>query len=200
MLYATTGKRRKYSKIRKKRRTGSPSRRRSVFPLPLPPPPYRLQLPLYPPLPPPPSTLFSVPTTSHRPNSLPSLPLPLPPLPNLQLPRLLLQRQLPKPLLDPRKRREEDWERWPLVSASLQSSTRWRRASWIGTSAPLPLPYHPNPLTPLFNRRFVDKEDLSDTLTHARKDGYLDKQDFLGRTEQAREDAWEKNKAGRRGR
>ncbi|ORY84152.1 bucentaur or craniofacial development-domain-containing protein [Leucosporidium creatinivorum] len=34
--------------------------------------------------------------------------------------------------------------------------------------------------------KFVDKEDLSDSLTHARKDGYLDKQDFLGRTEQAR--------------
>ncbi|KAI5481013.1 craniofacial development protein 1 [Pseudohyphozyma bogoriensis] len=40
--------------------------------------------------------------------------------------------------------------------------------------------------------KFVAKEDLSDDLTRARKDGYLEKQDFLQRTEQAREDAYDK--------
>ena len=42
------------------------------------------------------------------------------------------------------------------------------------------------------------KEDLEDTLQHARKDGYLDKQDFLGRTEARREEAWEKSKSKRK--
>lgn len=53
-------------------------------------------------------------------------------------------------------------------------------------------------LTGIHLPRFVDKEDLSDSLTHARKDGYLEKQDFLQRTEDAREDAWEKSKSKRR--
>ncbi|KAK4048250.1 hypothetical protein OIO90_005869 [Microbotryomycetes sp. JL221] len=47
--------------------------------------------------------------------------------------------------------------------------------------------------------KFVSKEDgLADTLTQARKSGYLDKQDFLSRTEQAKDDQWEQAKSTRR--
>lgn len=47
-------------------------------------------------------------------------------------------------------------------------------------------------------RRFVTKEELSDDLTKARKDGYLEKQDFLQRTEDRREEDYDKSKRGRR--
>lgn len=50
------------------------------------------------------------------------------------------------------------------------------------------------------NGRFVVKEDLSDDLTKARKDGYLDKQDFLQRTEDRKEADYDASKALRRGR
>ena len=46
--------------------------------------------------------------------------------------------------------------------------------------------------------RFVDKADLSDDLTKARKDGYLEKQDFLSRTDARREEDYDKSKRGRR--
>ncbi|KAK4699496.1 hypothetical protein P7C70_g6764, partial [Phenoliferia sp. Uapishka_3] len=47
-------------------------------------------------------------------------------------------------------------------------------------------------------KKFVDKEDLSDDLTKARKDGYLEKQDFLQRTEARREEDYDKSKGRRR--
>ncbi|KAL8277130.1 hypothetical protein RQP46_010458 [Phenoliferia psychrophenolica] len=46
--------------------------------------------------------------------------------------------------------------------------------------------------------KFVDKEDLSDDLTKARKDGYLEKQDFLSRTDARREEDYDKSKRARR--
>lgn len=48
--------------------------------------------------------------------------------------------------------------------------------------------------------RFVDKEDLTEDLSKARKDGYLDKQDFLQRTEDRKEADYEAVKSARAGR
>ncbi|GAA5912110.1 hypothetical protein JCM5296_000797 [Sporobolomyces johnsonii] len=43
--------------------------------------------------------------------------------------------------------------------------------------------------------KYVSKEDgLSDTLAHARKDGYLEKKDFLDRVEMRKEEGWEKGR------
>ncbi|GAA5843607.1 hypothetical protein JCM9279_000806 [Rhodotorula babjevae] len=42
------------------------------------------------------------------------------------------------------------------------------------------------------------QEGLSDTLTHARKDGYLDRRDFLDRVEDAKERQWDESKSRRR--
>ncbi|GAA5963373.1 hypothetical protein JCM21900_000585 [Sporobolomyces salmonicolor] len=43
--------------------------------------------------------------------------------------------------------------------------------------------------------QYVSKEDgLSDTLAHARKDGYLEKKDFLDRVEMRKEEGWEKGR------
>ncbi|KAM0752904.1 BCNT-domain-containing protein [Meredithblackwellia eburnea MCA 4105] len=46
--------------------------------------------------------------------------------------------------------------------------------------------------------RFVDKEELAEDLSNARKDGYLEKQDFLRRTDSKREEDWEKSKSRRK--
>jgi len=46
--------------------------------------------------------------------------------------------------------------------------------------------------------RFVAKEDLGDDLTKARKDGFLDKKDFLDRAAAAKEDEYDKLRRGGR--
>jgi hypothetical protein len=43
--------------------------------------------------------------------------------------------------------------------------------------------------------RYVQtQEGLEDTLEHARKDGYLEKKDFLDRVEMRKEEGWEKGR------
>lgn len=42
---------------------------------------------------------------------------------------------------------------------------------------------------------FVDEQGINEELKHGNKAGYLDKQDFLGRSEAARYDSW---KAGQK--
>ncbi|KAM0791580.1 hypothetical protein ACM66B_006024 [Microbotryomycetes sp. NB124-2] len=47
--------------------------------------------------------------------------------------------------------------------------------------------------------KFVSKEEgLADTLSQSRKNGYLDKQDFLDKAQQAKDEAWEQSKSTRR--
>ncbi|KAK4047149.1 hypothetical protein OIV83_005601 [Microbotryomycetes sp. JL201] len=47
--------------------------------------------------------------------------------------------------------------------------------------------------------KFVSKEEgLADTLSQSRKNGYLDKQDFLDKAQQAKDAAWEQSKSTRR--
>jgi len=51
----------------------------------------------------------------------------------------------------------------------------------------------------LVARSYVStQEGLSDTLTHARKDGYLDRRDFLDRVEGAKERQYDEAKSSRR--
>ncbi|GAA6055323.1 hypothetical protein JCM3770_005284 [Rhodotorula araucariae] len=49
-----------------------------------------------------------------------------------------------------------------------------------------------------WNNYVSTQEGLSDTLTHARKDGYLDRRDFLDRVEGAKERQWEDLKGRRK--
>ncbi|BGP40553.1 hypothetical protein JCM10449v2_004515 [Rhodotorula kratochvilovae] len=49
-----------------------------------------------------------------------------------------------------------------------------------------------------WNNYVSTQEGLSDTLTHARKDGYLDRRDFLDRVDGAKERQWEEAKGRRK--
>lgn len=57
-----------------------------------------------------------------------------------------------------------------------------------------PFPPSPPPL-----RRYVSSETgLEDTLAHARKDGYLDRRDFLDRVDASKEEQWDQARRGGR--
>lgn len=113
------------------------------------------------------------------------------------LPSLLLRRNWHH-----RNELREDCRRYRRACRSHRSSTRLRSPSSIGTSASsrfslsLVPPCRGSELMRV--RRFVTKEELSDDLNKARKDGYLEKQDFLQRTEDRREEDYDKSKRGRR--
>ncbi|GAA6005911.1 Swc5p [Rhodotorula paludigena] len=49
-----------------------------------------------------------------------------------------------------------------------------------------------------WNQYVSTQEGLTDTLAHARKDGYLDRRDFLDRVEQSGIDAWDRARQGAR--
>jgi Bucentaur or craniofacial development len=110
------------------------------------------------------------------------------------------RRPLPLPLPGPR-RDQSNVNLALLLSLLLRRDPRrsilWRRANSIGKSGCSVATFSSGRLTRDSNR-YVTENRLRDDLDKNRRSGYLDRQDFLLRVSDRRDEEWEKNKSDAR--